>query len=157
MVWWCHIAFWTWLLFGAKPLPEPMQIYSLLGTHKNISIKKFNFKYFSIKKFWKWHLHNFINSTRSHWAKEHHVSNKTDTASTHWPPGMWLWSWINNFYTDSKDRDLDHFLWNGPQVNVRKPHWWLVNIGSGNGLGLTGTMSLPEPILSHCYVAIWRH
>ena len=32
------------------------------------------------------------------------------------------------------DRYLQRFLWNYPQVNDTRPHWWLVNIGSGNGL-----------------------
>ena len=33
------------------------------------------------------------------------------------------------------DRYLEHFLWNCPQVNTTRPHWWLVNIGAGNGSG----------------------
>ena len=36
-----------------------------------------------------------------------------------------------------------------PQVNATEPHWWYVNIGSGNGLVPSGNKPLPEPILSH--------
>ena len=32
------------------------------------------------------------------------------------------------------------------QVNATEPHYWEVNIGSGNGLLLTGNKVLPEPI-----------
>ena len=35
--------------------------------------------------------------------------------------------------------------------------WWLVNIGSGNGLVVSGNKPLPEPMLTKCYDAIWRH
>ena len=35
-------------------------------------------------------------------------------------------------------------LWNCLQVNATRPHWWLVNIGSGNGLVPSGTKPLPE-------------
>ena len=54
------------------------------------------------------------------------------------------------------------------EVNVTRPRWWLVNIGSGNGLvssgnigsgnGLVplGTKPIPEPMLTKIYVDIWR-
>ena len=35
--------------------------------------------------------------------------------------------------------------------------WSLVNIGLGNGLVLSGSKPLPEPVLTWSYVAIWRH
>ena len=47
-----------------------------------------------------------------------------------------------------KNRYLEHFLWNCPQVNATRPHWWLVNIGSVNGLVPNGTKPLPEPMLN---------
>ena len=34
--------------------------------------------------------------------------------------------------------------------------FWLVNIGSGNGLVPSGNNPLPEPMLTHIYVAIWQ-
>ena len=42
------------------------------------------------------------------------------------------------------NRYLDHFVWNCPHVNATRSHGWLVNTGSGNGLGLSGTKPLPE-------------
>ena len=38
-----------------------------------------------------------------------------------------------------------------------EPHWWQVDNGSGNGLMPSGKKSLPEPMLTHSYVPIWRH
>ena len=52
------------------------------------------------------------------------------------------------------DRYLGHFLWNYPQANATRSHWWLVNIGSGNDLVPQG---LPEPMLTQIYVNIWHH
>ena len=56
---------------------------------------------------------------------------------------------ISNFHTQIKDKYLEHFLWNCPQVNAIRLHWWLVNIGSGNGLVSSGNNPLPEQMLSH--------
>ena len=33
-------------------------------------------------------------------------------------------------------------------MNVTGPHWWSVNIGSGNGLVPSGNKPLPEPMLA---------
>ena len=52
---------------------------------------------------------------------------------------------ISNFLNHLQDRNLDHSLWNCHQVNFPGPYWWLVNIGSGNGLVLSGNRLLPEP------------
>ena len=35
--------------------------------------------------------------------------------------------------------------------------WWLVNIGSDDGLVPPGNNPLPEPMLSHIYVTICHH
>ena len=51
---------------------------------------------------------------------------------THW--SLTELAVISNFQTHIKDRYLDHFLWNCPQVNATRSHWWLFKIGSGNGL-----------------------
>ena len=45
---------------------------------------------------------------------------------------------------------------NCPQVNSTKPHWWLVNTGSGKGLVPSGTKPLPEPVLTQLHVSIWH-
>ena len=45
---------------------------------------------------------------------------------------------ISNFQTHIKDRYLQHFLWNCPQVNATLYHRWLTNIGSSNGLLSSG-------------------
>ena len=42
------------------------------------------------------------------------------------------------FETQMKVRYLEHFLWNCPHVNATRPHWWVVNIGAGNGLVPSG-------------------
>ena len=45
-------------------------------------------------------------------------------------------------------------------LSLDESHWtelMLVNIGSGNGLVLSGNKPLPEPMLTQIYVAIWRH
>ena len=39
-------------------------------------------------------------------------------------------------------------------MNITRPYWWLVNIGSGNGLVLSGNKPLPERILTQ---VIWHH
>ena len=41
---------------------------------------------------------------------------------------MSLLSLINDFQTNSEDSILEHFPWNGPQVNAIRSHWLLVNI-----------------------------
>ena len=43
-----------------------------------------------------------------------------------------------------QDRYIEHFLWNCPEVNAAKRHWWLFKIGSGNGL-----------VPSHCLNPCW--
>ena len=37
-------------------------------------------------------------------------------------------------------------------MNATRPYWY-VNIGSGNGLVLSGNKPLPEPMLTQIYVA----
>ena len=39
-------------------------------------------------------------------------------------------------------------MWNWVQMNATKPQWWLVTIGSGNGLMPSGNKPLPEPVLT---------
>ena len=48
-------------------------------------------------------------------------------------------------------------LGNCHNMNVTGLHWWSVNIGSGNGLVLSGNKPLPEPKLTQISVAIWCH
>ena len=38
-------------------------------------------------------------------------------------------------------------------MNATRPYWWLVNIGSGNGLVPSGNKPLPEPMLTQINVA----
>ena len=48
-------------------------------------------------------------------------------------------------------------------MNVPGPHWWLFDIGSGNGLVLSGNKPLTEPILTkipdteHCNISMWEN
>ena len=44
----------------------------------------------------------------------------------------------SNFQSYIRDRYHEHFLWNCSQVNATRSYWWLINIGSGNGLVLSG-------------------
>ena len=37
-------------------------------------------------------------------------------------------------------------------LNAKGPHWWLVNIGSGNGLVPSVNKALPEPMLTQKYI-----
>ena len=39
-------------------------------------------------------------------------------------------------------------------LNATRPHWWVVNIGPGNGLVLSGNKPLPEPMLTQIVVTI---
>ena len=43
------------------------------------------------------------------------------------------------------------------QMNATEPHWWEINIGSGNGLVPSGNKPLPKPMLTQIYVPIGRH
>ena len=59
-------------------------------------------------------------------------------------------TWKCNFQTHLIDWDILSISWgNCPQVNVTRLHRWLVNIGSVNGLVLSGCEPLPEPMLTH--------
>ena len=42
-------------------------------------------------------------------------------------------------------------------MNATGPYWSQVNIGSGNGLVLSGNKPLPEPVLTKISNAIWHH
>ena len=42
-------------------------------------------------------------------------------------------------------------------MSATNHHWWLINIGSGNGLLPLGNQPLPEPVLTQMYVAVWCH
>ena len=64
---------------------------------------------------------------------------------------------IDNFQTHIKERYLQFFLCNRPQVNAWRPTWWSICIDSGNGLVASGNKPLSEPMLIYIYVAIWRH
>ena len=48
-------------------------------------------------------------------------------------------------------------MWNWSLVNAAELHSWYVNIGSGDGLGLSGNNPLLEPMLTQVCIAIWRH
>ena len=79
-------------------------------------------------------------------------------------PVCHIWLWIVrampnihiNSLADFSDWWLRHLLWNCPNMNVSGPHWWSVNIGSGNGLVPSGNKPLPEPMLTQISVTIWR-
>ena len=49
------------------------------------------------------------------------------------------------------------FLVKYPRVIVTGPHWWKINIVSGNGLVPSGNNQLLETILTQIYVVIWFH
>ena len=70
------------------------------------------------------------------------------------PSRFWLTFRWSDFQTNFNDWWLSYLPWNYPQMNVTGPFWWLVNIGSGNGLVLSGNKPLPEPMLTQIYVTI---
>ena len=62
-----------------------------------------------------------------------------------------------NFLVHVTDRIPENVWRNRSEVHAREPHWWKVDIGSGNGLMPSGNKSLPEPMLTQISIAIWRH
>ena len=75
-----------------------------------------------------------------------------------WPWKMWLWFQMCKFQMQLEDGNLEYSSKHYPGMNARGPRWWLVNIGSGNGLVPSGNKpSLPEPKLTHIYVTTWHH
>ena len=71
---------------------------------------------------------------------------------------MKLWGVQNAIFLSSKfTTKIKKFSWNCSQVNATEHFWWLVNIGSGNGLVPSGSKPLPEPMLTQIYVAMWHH
>ena len=73
------------------------------------------------------------------------------------PWEIWMKFQTCNFQIDFSNWRLRHLLWNCPNMIVIGLHWWSVNIGSGNSLVSSGNKPLPEPMLPHISVAIWRH
>ena len=63
---------------------------------------------------------------------------------------------ISYFQIHTKDRYLQHFTWNCPQVNDTSPRWWLVKTAADICLVPPGIKSLPGPLFFHMYFAIWR-
>ena len=51
--------------------------------------------------------------------------------------------------------DISHV--NNIQMNVTGPYWRYINMGSGNGLVLSGNKPFPEPMLTWIYVTKWHH
>ena len=89
-------------------------------------------------------------------------------ATSHYLKQWWLVDWpmyasldlnelIINFQAHIKARNAQHSLWNCLLVNATRPRWWLINTGSCNGLVLSGTKPLPEPMLTRIYDTIWCH
>ena len=64
---------------------------------------------------------------------------------------------ISTFQANFNGWWLRYFWWNSRQAIATAPRWWLVNIGSGNGLVPSGIKPLPELMLTQFYVVIWRH
>ena len=72
---------------------------------------------------------------------------------THWSQGNEVVILYYKYQTHIKDRYLAVPA-KCPHVNATRPHWWFVNIGSGNGLVPWRTKTLLEPMLTQIYVAI---
>ena len=82
----------------------------------------------------------------------------------------WMNSWVNNGEAGDLRCHCTHYdilqhvpdsvhgnLWNCSQVNATEHLWWLVNIGSGNGLMPSGNKPLPELMFTQIYVTIYRY
>ena len=82
-----------------------------------------------------WHIGRYIN------AFERLVSEKKSGHPS-------VQTYINSGY-------LEHSLWNCPEVNATTHQWRLVNTSPGNGLVLSCSKPLPEPMLTQIYVLLW--
>ena len=58
---------------------------------------------------------------------------------------------LHDFETYFSDWYLNYLSVKPPLLNGTGPHWWLVNIGSGNGLVPSGYKPLPELMLTKFY------
>ena len=65
---------------------------------------------------------------------------------------MWQWFQMWKFQTQLADWYLHNSRTHYLGMNARRPPWWEVNTGSGNGLVLSGRKPLLEPMLSQIYV-----
>ena len=86
-----------------------------------------------------WVIIVLCNGSSSGWCQA--ITCTNEGVSIHWTLGIKYWplgdvAVILNYWfqTHIKDRYLEHFLWNCPQLNAASPHSWLVNIGLGNSL-----------------------
>ena len=70
---------------------------------------------------------------------------------------MQMYLFVHGIKAHIKDKYLKYFLGNRSEVNVTSPHLPLVNIGSGNGLTLSGNEPLPKPMLTKFFITIWCH
>ena len=66
-----------------------------------------------------------------------------------------LYYQIGDFETHNSNRYLGKSLGIFHQVDATRPHWWLVNIGSGNGLVPSGNKPLSESMLTQIYVYVY--
>ena len=66
---------------------------------------------------------------------------------THWPLGDYI-GLLGYFQVKLSDWLSRCLSWNRLQINVTRHHWWLVNIGPGNGLVPLVNQSLPKPNLN---------
>ena len=75
---------------------------------------------------------------------------------THWTLGNMAIIWKTNFQTYTKGKPLQYCPWNCPQMNVTRPYWWLVNIGSGNPYPLPYSTFF-NPMLHGSGRGNWHH
>ena len=64
---------------------------------------------------------------------------------------------ITAIETHTGDRNLEIFLRNRLDANATRTKWWVVSIGSVNGLLPSGSKPLPEPTMTEIHVALWLH
>ena len=76
---------------------------------------------------------------------------------THWP--LREATWILNLYFSIICQGYWSWAFHVklPSDECHKHHWWLVNVGSGNGLVPSGNKPLPEPMLTQFCITIWHH
>ena len=117
----------AWHRPGDKPLSEPMTVSFLI--HIGIS--------------------------RPQWVNASLSFIISHCTLTHYP--LRLLFQMCKFQTQPGDRYHEYPSKQCPTIKASESHWWLVNIGSGNGLVPSGNKPLPEPMLTPIYVAIWHH
>ena len=87
-----------------------------------------------------------------HQATSHYLSQCWPRSLT--PYGITRPQWVKLVIFKIKDSSEELFPWNCSNLNATRPHWLIINIGSGKVLVPSGNRPLCEPVLTLTFVAI---